>query len=89
MCISFHRKVRKLIDVHLERLQLSQSEGSKTIAQWYRRYLRIGRECKVPSRIGLQDELREKSYASGMRRCGRYESMGNTIVQLRNPFSSG
>src|SRR5580698_3918284 len=28
-------------------------------------------------------------YASGMRRCGRYESMGNTIVQLRSPFSSG
>jgi hypothetical protein len=23
------------------------------------------------------------------RRCGRYESMGNTIVQLRDPFSSG
>jgi len=24
-----------------------------------------------------------------MRRCGRYESVGNTIVQLRDPFSSG
>jgi enoyl-CoA hydratase/carnithine racemase len=24
-----------------------------------------------------------------MRRCGRYESMGNTMVQLRDPFSSG
>src|SRR5580692_1093563 len=84
-----HIKVCKLINVHLERLQLSQSEGTKTIGQWYRRYLRIGWECKVPPLIGLQDELREKSYASGTRGCGRYEGMGNTIVQLRSPFSSG
>jgi hypothetical protein len=85
----FIRKVCKLINVHLERLQLSQSEGSKTIGQWYRRYLRIGWESKFPSLVDLQDWLREKPYASGMRRCGRYESMGNTIVQLRDPFSSG
>ena len=43
------------INVHLERLQLSQSEGSKTIGQWYRRYLRIGWEIKFPSLIDLQD----------------------------------
>src|SRR6202041_3178843 len=42
ICISLHRKVCKLINVHLQPLQLSQSEGSKTIGQWYRRYLRIG-----------------------------------------------
>src|SRR5271155_3891605 len=33
MCISLRVKVCWLINVHLERLQLSQSEGSKTIGQ--------------------------------------------------------
>src|ERR1700683_4463015 len=47
ICISLHRKVCKLINVHLERLQLNQSEGSETIGQWYRRYHRIGWEGKV------------------------------------------
>src|SRR3984957_11952683 len=31
ICISLHGKVCRVIHVHLERLQLSQSEGSKTI----------------------------------------------------------
>src|SRR3984957_19555027 len=55
ICISLHRKVCRLINVHLERLQLSQSEGSKAIGQWYRRYLRIGWESEFPSLIDLQD----------------------------------
>jgi hypothetical protein len=48
--------------VHLERLQLNQSEGSKTIEQWYRRYLRVGWESKFPSLIDLQDWLGVKSH---------------------------
>jgi len=52
--------------VNLERLQLSQSEGSKTIGQWYRRYLRIGWEGKFPSLIQLQDQVGEKTCASGI-----------------------
>jgi hypothetical protein len=50
------------INVHLERLQLNQSEGSKTIEQWYRRYLRVGWESKFPSLIDLQDWLGVKSH---------------------------
>jgi nuclear transport factor 2 (NTF2) superfamily protein len=33
----------------------SQSEGRKTIGQWYRRHLRIGWESKFPSLIDVQD----------------------------------
>src|ERR1700719_1627221 len=43
------------INVHLERLRLNQSEESKTIGQWYRRYLRMGWESRFPSLIDLQD----------------------------------
>src|SRR5580700_874927 len=50
MGISLHRKVCKLINVHLRRLQLGQSEGSKTTGRRYRRYLRLGKQVSLADR---------------------------------------
>jgi hypothetical protein len=40
--------------------------------------------------IGFQDQLDAESLMpEAQRHCGRYESVGDTIVQLRGPFCSG